>query len=511
MFDLTDTISAISTPPGEGGIGIVRVSGPASISIAKKIFTTPKGESLNGVESHKLIHGYIKDPDTRKNIDEVLLVVMCSPKSFTGENVVEISCHGGSLPLNKILNLTIKSGARLAEPGEFTKRAFLNGRLNLIQAEAVIDIIKSKSDAALESAMNQLQGGLAGKITSIRSILINMLAEIEADIDFPEEGIEFTPLSSPPLTSPFSPPSEGGERGGLQGGARGGITLQKKLESVLTEIGQLVDSYRYGKVYREGISVVIAGRPNVGKSSLMNAFLNEDRSIVTSIPGTTRDTIEEGLNLNGLTIKIVDTAGIRESNGLVEQEGIKRTQKAIEGAGLIIFLLDGSEGLREEDQDLIKEIKQKNKPVIIAINKIDVISATEGTEDAENYKNLNIFYTCSVESTVKNKFPNENIVKISALKNIGLDELRNQIFDIIYNGHCKTPEGIFITRERHRELLSKSQDSLNKVINAINQNLSSEFIAADLRLSLDSLGEITGETYSEDVLNRIFQEFCIGK
>src|SRR3972149_346399 len=511
MFDLTDTISAISTPPGEGGMGIVRVSGPASISIAKKIFTTPKGESLNGVESHKLIHGYIKDPDTRKNIDEVLLVVMCSPKSFTGENVVEISCHGGSLPLNKILNLTIKSGARLAEPGEFTKRAFLNGRLNLIQAEAVIDIIKSKSDAALESAMNQLQGGLAGKITSIRSILINMLAEIEADIDFPEEDIEFTPLSSPPLTSPFSPPSEGGERGGLQGGGRGGITLQKKLESVLTEIGQLVDSYRYGKVYREGISVVIAGRPNVGKSSLMNAFLNEDRSIVTSIPGTTRDTIEEGLNLNGLTIKIVDTAGIRESNGLVEQEGIKRTQKAIEGAGLIIFLLDGSEGLREEDQDLIKEIKQKNKPVLIAINKIDVISATEGTEDTENYKNLNIFYTCSVESTVKNKFPNENIVKISALKNIGLDELRNQIFDIIYNGHCKTPEGIFITRERHRELLSKSQDSLNKAINAINQNLSPEFIAADLRLSLDSLGEITGETYSEDVLNRIFQEFCIGK
>ncbi len=503
MFDLTDTISAISTPLGEGGIGIVRVSGPASISIAKKIFTTPKGESLNGVESHKLIHGYIKDPDTRKNIDEVLLTVMHFPKSFTGEDVVEISCHGGSLPLNKILSLTIKSGARLAEPGEFTKRAFLNGRMNLLQAEAVIDIIKSKSDTALESAMNQLQGGLAGKITSIRSILINMLAEIEADIDFPEEDIEFTPLSSPPL----------------QGGARGGITLQKKLESVLTEIGQLVDSYRYGKIYREGISVVIAGRPNVGKSSLMNAFLNEDRSIVTSIPGTTRDTIEEGLNINGLTIKIVDTAGIRESEGLVEQEGIKRTQKAIDGAGLIIFLLDGSEGLREEDKDLIKEIKQKNKPVIIAINKIDVISATE---DTENYKNLNIFYTCPVESAVKNEFSNQNIVKISALKNIGLDELRNKIFDIItppsspplQGGEKRgvvTPEGIFITRERHRELLSKAHDSLNKALHAINQNLSSEFIAADLRLALESLGEITGETYSEDVLNRIFQEFCIGK
>lgn len=457
MFDLTDTISAISTPPGEGGIGIVRVSGPASISIAKKIFTTPKGESLNGVESHKLIHGYIKDPDTQKNIDEVLLAVMCSPKSFTGENVVEISCHGGSLPLSKILNLTVKSGARLAEPGEFTKRAFLNGRLNLLQAEAVIDIIKSKSDTALESAMNQLQGGLAEKITSIRSILINMLAEIEADIDFPEEDIEF----------------------------KNRLEFKKGMGSVLTEIGQLVDSYRYGKIYREGVSVVIAGRPNVGKSSLMNAFLNEDRSIVTSIPGTTRDTIEEGLNLNGLAIKIVDTAGIRESEGLVEQEGIKRTQKAIEGAGLIIFLLDGSEGLREEDKDLIKEIKQKNKPVIIAINKIDVenkISWGEG-----------------------------EFLKISALKNIGLDELRNQIFDIIYNGHCKTPEGIFITRERHRELLSKSQDFLSKAINAINQNLSPEFIAADLRLSLDSLGEITGETYSEDVLNRIFQEFCIGK
>ncbi|MBI5747742.1 MAG: tRNA uridine-5-carboxymethylaminomethyl(34) synthesis GTPase MnmE [Nitrospinae bacterium] len=471
MFDLTDTISAISTPPGEGGIGIVRVSGPASISIAKKIFTTPKGESLNGVESHKLIHGYIKDPDTRKNIDEVLLTVMYSPKSFTGEDVVEISCHGGSLPLNKILNLTIKSGARLAEPGEFTKRAFLNGRLNLLQAEAVIDIIKSKSDTALESAMNQLQGGLAGKITSIKSILINVLAEIEADIDFPEEDIEFTPLSSPPL----------------QGGARGGITLQKNLESVLTEIGQLVDSYRYGKIYREGVSVVIAGRPNVGKSSLINALLNEERSIVTSIPGTTRDTIEEGLNLNGLTIKIVDTAGIRESEGLVEQEGIKRTQKAIEGAGLIIFLLDGSEGLRKEDKDLINEIKHKNKPVIIAINKIDV------------------------ENKISSEWADGEFLKISALKNIGLNELKNKIFDIIYNGHCKTPEGIFITRERHRELLSKSQGSLNKAINAINQNLSSEFVAVDLRLALDSLGEITGETYSEDVLDRIFQEFCIGK
>src|SRR3990172_3022180 len=459
MFDLTDTISAISTPPGEGGIGIVRVSGPASISIAKKIFTTPKGESLNGVESHKLIHGYIKDPDTRKNIDEVLLAVMHSPKSFTGEDVVEISCHGGSLPLNKILSLTIKSGARLAEPGEFTKRAFLNGRLNLLQAEAVIDIIKSKSDTALESAMNQLQGGLAKQIASIRNKLIDILAEIETDIDFPEEDIEF----------------------------KNKLEFKKGLESVLTEIGQLVDSYRYGKIYREGVSVVIAGRPNVGKSSLMNALLNEDRAIVTSIPGTTRDTIEEGLNINGLTIKIVDTAGIRESEGFVEQEGIKRTQKAIEGAGLIIFLLDGSEGLREKDKDLIKEIKQKNKPVIIAINKIDV-----GNKNSSEWTG-------------------GEFLKISALKNIGLDELRNKIFDIIYNGHCKTPEGIFITRDRHRERLSKAHDSLSKAVNAINQNLSSEFIAADLRLSLESLGEITGETYSEDVLNRIFQEFCIGK
>ena len=274
--------------------------------------------------------------------------------------------------------------------------------------------------------------------------------------------------------------------------------MQKNLESVLTEIGQLVDSYRYGKVYREGVSVVIAGRPNVGKSSLMNALLNEERAIVTSIPGTTRDTIEEGLNINGLTIKIVDTAGIRESEGFVEQEGIKRTQKAIEGAGLIIFLLDGSEGLREEDKDLIKEIKQKNKPVIIAINKIDV------------------------ENKISSEWAGGEFLKISALKNIGLDELRNKIFDIItppsspplQGGEKRgvvTPEGIFITRERHRERLSNSQDSLSKAVDAINQNLSSEFIAADLRLSLESLGEITGETYSEDVLNRIFQEFCIGK
>jgi tRNA modification GTPase len=470
MLDLTDTISAISTPPGEGGIGIVRISGPASISIAKKIFTTPKGESLNGVESHKLIHGYIKNPDTQKNIDEVLLTVMYSPRSFTGEDVVEISCHGGGLPLKKILSLTIRSGARLAEPGEFTKRAFLNGRLNLLQAEAVIDIIKSKSDTALESAMNQLKGGLSEKITSIKNILIDLLAEIEADIDFPEEDIEF----------------------------KNSLEYKKNLESVLAEIGQLVDSYKYGKIYREGVSVVIAGRPNVGKSSLMNALLNEERAIVTSMPGTTRDTIEEGLNINGLTIKIVDTAGIREAEGLVEQEGIKRTQKAIEGAGVIVFLLDGSDGLRKEDRDLIKEIKQKNKPIIIAINKID-----EG--DKISYE-LN----------------EGEFIKISALKNIGLNELRDKIFDVItppsspplQRGEERgvgTPEGVFITRERHRELLSKSQDSLNKAINAINQNLSPEFIAADLRLALESLGEITGETYSEDVLNRIFQEFCIGK
>ena len=478
MFNLTDTISAISTPPGEGGIGIVRVSGPASIPIAKKIFTTPNGKILNGVESHKIVHGYIKDPDTRKNIDEVLLTVMHSPKSFTGEDVVEISCHGGSLPLNKILNLTIKSGARLAEPGEFTKRAFLNGRLNLLQAEAVIDIIKSKSDTALESAMNQLQGGLAKQIASIRNKLIDILAEIEADIDFPEEDIEF----------------------------KNRLEFKKGLESVLTEIGQLVDSYKYGKIYREGISAVIAGRPNVGKSSLMNALLNEDRSIVTSIPGTTRDTIEEGLNLNGLTIKIIDTAGIRESEGLVEQEGIKRTQKAIEGAGLIIFLLDGSEGLREDDKDLIKEIKQKNKPIIIAINKIDMGSRIEVKEIEKEFSHSLFPSPLAGEGWGEGRF-----LKISALKHAGLNELRSKIYDIIYNGHCKTPEGIFITRERHRELLSKAHDSLNKAINAINQNLSSEFIAADLRLALESLGEITGETYSEDVLNRIFQEFCIGK
>src|SRR3989338_445580 len=327
---------------------------------------------------------------------------MHSPKSFKGEDVVEISCHGGSLPLNKILSLTIKSGARLAEPGEFTKRAFLNGRLNLLQAEAVIDIIKSKSDTALEFAMSQLQGGLAKKITSIRSILINMLAEIEADIDFPEEDIEF----------------------------KNRIAFKKNLESVLTEIGQLVDSYRYGKIYREGVSVVIAGRPNVGKSSLMNALLNEERAIVTSIPGTTRDTIEEGLNINGLTIKIVDTAGIRESEGFVEQEGIKRTQKAIEGAGLIIFLLDGSEGLREKDKDLIKEIKQKNKPVIIAINKIDTGNKIEAPSPQSSP--LRGEAAPSISSPLWGEGQGEGgFLKISALKNIGLNELKNKIFDII--------------------------------------------------------------------------------
>ncbi len=470
MFDLNDTISAVSTPPGEGGIGIVRMSGPSSLPIAKKIFVTPQGKNLNGIESHKVIFGYIKEPAAGNIIDEVMLTAMFSPKSFTREDMVEISCHGGSLPLRRILDLTLKSGARLAEPGEFTKRAFLNGRINLLQAEAVIDIIKSKSDIALESAISQLQGGLSEKIASIKNVLIEVSAEIEASIDFPEDDIEL----------------------------RNSLKLKERIDTALFDIRQLIDSYRYGKIYREGISVVIAGRPNVGKSSLMNALLNEERAIVTSIPGTTRDTIEEGLNINGLTIKIVDTAGIRESGEKIEQEGIKRTQKAIEGAGLIVFLLDGSEGLREEDKDLIKEIKQKNKPLIIAINKIDM------------------------GNKISSEWGEAGFLKISALKNIGLDELKSKIFDIItppsspllQGGEKRgvvTPEGMVITRERHRELLSKSQDSLNKAVNAINNNLSPEFIAADMRLAIERLGEITGETYSDDVLNRIFQEFCIGK
>jgi len=454
MSDLTDTISAISTPHGEGGIGIVRMSGPASISIAKKIFITPNGEGLNGIESHKVIYGYIRDPDTRKRIDEVLLTIMHSPRSFTREDMVEISCHGGFLPIRRILDLTLRHGARLAEPGEFTKKAFLNGRINLLQVEAVIDIIKSSSDLALESAMIQLEGGLAKKITCMRDILINILAEIEVSIDFSDEDIEFKEL----------------------------IELQNKLKSVIDDTEQLIDTYKYGKIYREGASVVIAGRSNVGKSSLMNALLNEERAIVTSIPGTTRDTIEEEVNIKGLTVNIVDTAGIRESEGLIELEGIKRTQKAIEGAGLIIFLLDGSEGLREEDKDLIKEIKQKNKPIIIAINKIDIENKIEG-----------------------------GFLKISALKNIGIRDLKNKIADIFYNRPSNIPDTPFITRERHRELLSKTNNSLIKAIISIDKNLSPEFIAADIRFALESLGEITGETYTEDMLNRIFQEFCIGK
>ncbi|MEK6545179.1 MAG: tRNA uridine-5-carboxymethylaminomethyl(34) synthesis GTPase MnmE [Nitrospinota bacterium] len=480
MSDLTDTISAISTPHGEGGIGIVRMSGPASISIAKKIFITPKGEGLNGIESHKVIYGYIRDPDTRKRIDEVLLTIMHSPKSFTREDMVEISCHGGFLPVRRILDLTLRHGARLAEPGEFTKKAFLNGRINLLQVEAVIDIIKSSSDIALESAMIQLEGGLAKNITSMRDILINMLAEIEVSIDFPDEDIEFTPLHSPPL----------------QRGGRGGIILQKELETVFHEIEKLIDSYRYGKIYREGASVVIAGRPNVGKSSLMNALLNEERAIVTSIPGTTRDTIEEGVNIKGLTINIVDTAGIREAEGLIELEGIRRTRTAIERGGLIIFLIDGSEDLKEEDFRLIKEIREKNKPFIIAINKIDI-------RDKIDFK--------EIEREFSDTPLTREVIKISALKNMGIRDLKNKIADIFYNGPSSIPDAPFITRERHRELLSKANNSLRKAIISIDKNLSPEFIAADIRFALESLGEITGETYTEDMLNRIFQEFCIGK
>ncbi len=456
-----DTIAAISTPHGEGGIGIIRLSGSSSVDIVKGVFVDVRGERLREVKSHRVTYGFIVDPESGRRIDEVLLTVMLAPRSNTRENVVEISCHGGMIPLTSILNIVIKGGARPAEPGEFTKRAFLNGRIDLTQAEAVIDIIRSRSDLSLRMAIRHMEGGLSKEISSLREELIGIAAQVEASIDFSEEDID---IESRDL-------------------------LLERSERVLKSIETLLKTFDHGRILREGARTIIVGRTNVGKSSLLNALLNKERAIVTPIPGTTRDSIEEMINIDGIHLNIIDTAGIRRTGGYVEKEGMRRTMDLLKDADIVLMMLDGSERLTDDDRSIMREVSNKN--LIVIINKIDLLQVIEIDE-------------------IKRAFYDKRMYTISATKKTGLDRLKDGIKELLIDKEI-TPESILITKIRHKEALIRAKESMKNAIESMKNSMSEEFIALDINTAMESLGEITGQTFSEDVLNKIFSDFCIGK
>lgn len=461
MFE-EETISAVATAVGEGGIGIIRMSGNKASTILDKIFQGRTIKKVAEFESQKMVYGNIVDPENQKNIDEVLVVIMRGPRSYTREDVVEIHCHGGAVPLKNILALTLKYGARLAEPGEFTKRAFLNGRLDLAQAEAVIDIIRAKTDASLRMALGHLEGALSEKIRTLRDEILGMIANLEATIDFPEEDIE-------ELTAQ---------------------DVKRAVYEVMGEVDHLLATKETGRILREGLETVIIGKPNVGKSSLLNALLQEKRAIVTNVPGTTRDVIEEFVNIRGVPLKIVDTAGIRETEDIVEQLGVEKTREYITTADLILVLLDASRPLSVEDREVLALLT--GRQAIVLINKSDLP-------------------TLLVMDEVHSYIDEEKIIKISVVEGQGLETLEQMIVDMVYSGQVQEKEGAFINNLRQANLLAQVKEHLVAVVDTVDQGMPPDCIVVDLRDAWEKLGEITGDTVGEDIINQIFTKFCIGK
>ncbi len=442
-----DTIAAISTPLGEGGIGIVRLSGQEARLIAEKLFDHP-------LSHRRLVYGHIVDPQTKEIVDEVLVSYMAAPHTYTREDIVEINCHSGPVVLERLLELVLSSGARLAHPGEFTLRAFLNGRIDLAQAESVVDIVRAKTAASLRLAMQGLRGRLSQKIKAIRSELMAVLAYLTARIDFPEDEIEEQDILLP-------------------------------LSRSCQKLQQLVATADTGMVYRQGVRTAIVGRPNVGKSSLLNRLLREDRSIVTPIPGTTRDTIEEVVNLQGVPFVLVDTAGIIKSKDLIESLGIERSRKAIEQAGLVLLVIDSSEPLTSADREIVGLLPDKE--VLVVANKCDLPRLARVDDLARDF------------------------VAISALAGEGLVELEKKMVSKVLGGGISPSDALLVTNARHKEALARAEKYLSQALKAIEAQLPDDFITIDLTSAINALGEITGETVQEQLLETIFSQFCIGK
>lgn len=458
---MEDTIAAIATPPGVGGIGIIRVSGPKSKDIARLLFRSSKRDY--GFKSHHLYHGDIVSPETGMVIDEVLISLMLKPHSYTGEDVLEINCHGGSVILQSVLSEVIIAGARLAEPGEFTRRAFLNNRIDLTQAESIVEMIMAKTDRGLELAVSHLKGNLAEKIETIRASIIDILVIIETSIDFSDEDIEISNYSD----------------------------ISRKIETVLDELHTLVSTYREGKIYRDGINAVIAGRPNVGKSSLLNRLLGEKRAIITPLPGTTRDFIEEIVNIRGVPVKLTDTAGIREPENIIEKEGVRLVWEKLSQADVAIIVLDGNALLTKEDTDIIERCRTMKR--LLVINKADLSHMLDERE-----------LTTLIPDTIPR-------IWISAKYGDGIPELKDAIYSIVLDNPHNRQSAYIISNVRHKTAIEKTAVSLLKARDAVEGGLSPEFYAFDVREALDSLGEIGGKTVTEEILDRIFSTFCIGK
>lgn len=459
MF-IDDTIAGIATAPGEGGIGIIRISGNKSLEVCESIFKSKSNKKINEYNQRTLIYGNIYDNENI--IDEVLVAYMKGPNSYTAEDVIEINCHGGFISVKKILELILSKDVRLAEAGEFTKRAFLNGRIDLSQAEAIIDVIKAKTDKAYEVAQNHLEGALSKKIKDLRMKVTEVLAHLEVSIDFSEEDVEEITYK----------------------------TLKEKSLELKEEIKKLYDTAESGKIFRDGLKTVIIGKPNVGKSSLLNAILGENRAIVTDIAGTTRDVIEEFVNINGIPLKIVDTAGIRETDDIVEKIGVEKSRESFNNADLVIMVLDSSKKLSKEDIEILEELK--NKKVIILLNKIDLES------------NIEI-------DKIKEYVDEDSIINISALKNIGIDTLNTKIEEMVYRDSVRSSSDLMITNTRHKDALFKAYESINDAIKSIDDNMPYDFIEVDFKNIWDYLGYINGDTVKEDLLDTIFANFCIGK
>jgi len=462
VISSNDTIAAVSTPLGEGGIGIVRLSGDDSFRIVDNIFCASDKRKTVSLDTHTIHYGLIKCPETEENIDEVLVSVMKAPNTYTTQDVIEISCHGGLMSLKKVLELCIKSGARLAEPGEFTKRAFLNGRIDLSQAEAVLDVIKSKTDAARHVAVEQLRGVLSQEVEYMRNRGIDILTLIEAGIDFSDEDIEFASVRN----------------------------ITKKIEELCGKVKHILDTSDKGMVLREGASVVICGRPNVGKSSLMNALLRHDRVIVTPIAGTTRDVIEECIDLSGIMIKISDTAGIVDSKDRVEIEGIKRSKERIKNADIVIFMLDASQCITEKDMSIYDVVKDKR--TVIVLNKTDLRGKVR-------------------ESEIRKIFKVKKVVKVSALKKTGLEKVEDALAEMLFGGDIAIPDGAIVTNLRHKKILERIDEVLDRSMEMTGENFNAELLASDINEVVHQLGLIVGKSIEDDILDRIFSQFCIGK
>jgi len=470
----TETIAAIATAMSNSGIGIIRISGEAAITIADKIYCSKnRKKKLSQVKSHTIHYGFIYDKG--ELVDEVMVAVMKAPNSYTKEDTVEINCHGGVLIMNRILEVIIKNGARLAEPGEFTKRAFLNGRIDLSKAEAVMDVIQSKNEYALKSSMNQLNGAVFKKIKELREEIIYEIAFIESALDDPEH-ISIEGYNE---------------------------KLFSKIENLTERISKLIASSDNGKMLKEGINTVIVGKPNVGKSSLLNLLAGEEKAIVTNVAGTTRDVLEETIRLHGIGLNIIDTAGIRSTEDVVEKIGVEKAKKYAADADLIVYVVDASVDFDESDEEIIELIKDKN--TIILLNKTDLDSVI--TEE----------YLCNRLDNVteKSKKPdlhgNYKIIKTSIKENIGIDIFENTIRDMFFHNELKFNDEIFITNMRHKEALQDAYNSLMMVKKSLEDNMPEDFYSIDLMNAYASLGMIIGEEVGEDLVNEIFSKFCMGK